>query len=177
MLALYALGGAVVRKYGEDVAVWCHRFAPQRFSWERYREYPNLVIARDALADAKKEKNGAFVTGDEREGWLLTKDGLAWCEENAEILGAGQARRGLSALPESEARALRGLSEHRLFKQWKRGERKIVLYEVADALRFSADAPRATVHRRIMELAGAARVASMEEMEVFLEWLETNVVA
>ena len=176
-LALYALGGAMVRKYGEDVAVWCHEFAPQRFAWERYPQYPNLVIARDALADAKKEKNGAFVVGDEREGWLLTKAGLAWCEENAETLGAGQARHGLSALPEPEARALLGLSEHRLFKQWKRVECEIALYEIADALHFPADAPREAVRRRVEELAGAAHVARMDKMEEFLKWLRLNVVS
>lgn len=177
VLALYALGGAAVRKHGEDVAIWCHEFAPQRFSWERYPQYPNQVTARAALEDAKREKNGAFVTGGEREGWLLTKDGLAWCEENAEQLGAKQARQGPSALPEPEARALRSLSEHRLFEEWQQGVCEVALYEVADALRFPADAPSAAVYRRVEELAGAAHVARMDEMEEFLEWLRLNVVS
>lgn len=177
VLALYSLGGATSRRDGEDVALKCYEFAPHRFGWEKHRQYPHLELARAALRDAKKEKYGAFVTGDEATGWLLTEAGLAWCEENAENLGAGQAPRGLSALAEPEARALRQLAEHRLFEQWKRGQYDMALYEVADALRFPADAPREAVSRRLHELTGAAQIAAMGELKEFLEWLHLNVVS
>lgn len=177
VLALYALGAATTRKYGEDVAVRCHEFVPHRFAWAKYPQYPNLVSARDALADAKKQKNGAFVIGDEKEGWLLTKAGLAWCEKNARDFGMKLQRQGLSALAESEARAIRRVEGHRLFGQWRRGERGMTLYEVADALGFPADAPRAAVRRRVEELTGAARLGRMNEVEKFLEWLKENVVS
>ncbi len=175
VLALYAVGGATTRQHGEDVALKCYEVAPRRFGWEKHQQYPHLELARAALRDAKKEKYGVFVTGDEAKGWLLTKEGLAWCEENADVLGAGQRQQGLSALAEPEARAVRQLTEHRLFEQWKRGEYEMELYEVADALRFPADAPRPAVQRRVDELAGAAHVAGLREMERFLEWLKLNV--
>lgn len=177
VLALYVLGGAASRQHGEDVALKCFEIAPLRFSWEKYQEYPHLELARSALRDAKKEKYGTFVTGDEARGWLLTKEGLVWCEENAELLSSGQARQGPSALPEPEARAIKALGEHRLFKQWQQGECEIALYEIADALHFPADAPREAVRRRVEELAGAAHVAHMDNMEDFLEWLRLNVVS
>ncbi|MCY3505974.1 MAG: hypothetical protein OXH41_07410 [Chloroflexi bacterium] len=177
VLALYSLGGGTSRQDGEDVALKCYEIAPRRFGWEKHRQYPHLELARAALRDAKKEKYGVFVTGDEATGWLLTEAGLAWCEDNAERLGAGRPRRGLSALAEPEARALRQLAEHRLFEQWNRGERDIALYEVADALRFPADAPRQAVQRRVKELVGAAHVAQIEEVGGFLEWLDLNVVS
>ena len=177
VLALYVLGGATTRQHGEDVALKCYEIAPRRFGWERHQQYPHLELARSALRDAKKEKYGVFVTGDEAKGWLLTEAGVAWCEENAESLGAGKARRGLSALTEPEARAVRGLLQHRLFEQWKQEERNMAFYEVADALGFPADAPREAVARRVEELAGAAQVAGMPDLKEFVEWLGTNVVS
>ena len=177
VLALYVLGGASSRQNGEDVALKCYEIAPRRFGWERHQQYPHLELARSALRDAKKEKYGVFVTGDEAKGWLLTKEGLDWCEENVANLGPLQHRRGLSALAEAEARAIRQLAGHRLFKQWGGGERDMTFYEVADALSLPADAPRAAVCRRVEDLAGAARVADMDEMEGFLEWLRLNVVS
>ncbi|MYH72726.1 MAG: hypothetical protein F4153_09165 [Acidimicrobiia bacterium] len=172
VLALYALGGAAARWQSEDVALKCYEIAPRRFGWG---EYPQLEPARMALRDAKKQKHGVLVAGDEAKGWLLTREGLAWCEENAESYGAGRPRRGLSALAEPEARALVQLTEHRLFEQWRRGEYDMELYEVADALRFPADAPQSAVHRRVDELAGAAHVAGLRDMQRFLEWLKLTV--
>lgn len=172
VLALYSLGGASARWRSEDVALKCYDLAPRRFGWG---EHPQLEPARMALRDAKKPKHGALVAGDEAKGWLLTEEGLAWCEGNAERLGAGKPRRGLTALGEPEARALRQLGAHRLFQQWKRDEHTMAFYEVADALGFPADAPRAVVSRRIEELAGAAQVAGMDDLKGFVEWLRRSI--
>lgn len=171
------MGGATTRQHGEDVALKCYEIAPRRFGWERHQQYPHLELARAALRDGKKEKYGVFVTGDEATGWLLTEAGLAWCEDNAERLEAGRPRRGLSALAEPEARALRQLTEHRLFERWKGGDNTMAFYEVADALGFPADAPREAVARRIEELVGATQVADMTELKGFVEWLGANVVS
>ncbi len=177
VLALYALGGATSPLHGEDVAMKCYEMAPRRFGWEKHRQYPHLERACAALRDAKKEKNGALVSGTETKGWLLTKEGLAWCEENAAVLGAGVLRSGMSSLPKAEVRVLRELEAHRLFAQWKRGEREMSRYEVADALGYPADAPRDAVRVRLDALIGAAHIAKMGEMERFLEWLELTVVS
>lgn len=177
VLALYALGGATSRKHGEDVALKCYEIAPRRFGWEKHQQYPHLELARAALRDAKKEKYGALVSGAESKGWLLTKEGLAWCEQNADALGDGGLRRTMSSLPKAEARVLRELAAHRLFAQWKRGEHHVSVHEVADALGYPADAPRDAVRRRLDALIGAAHVARMGELERFLEWLELTVVS
>ena len=177
VLALYVLGGATSRQHGEDVALKCYEMAPRRFSWEKYRQYPHLDLARSALRDAKKEKYGALVSGAEAKGWLLTKKGLAWCEQNAAALGDGALRSSMSSLPKAEVRGLRELEAHRLFAQWKRGEREISRYEVADALGYPADAPRDAVRRRLSVLIGAAHIAKVGEMERFLEWLELTIVS
>lgn len=177
VLALYALGGASSRQNGEDVALKCFEIAPRRFSWERHKEYPHLELARAALRDAKKEKNGVLVAGNEATGWLLTKDGLIWCEANEGSLGVGGSPRGWSALAEPEVRALRQLASHRLFDQWKRGELAMAFYEIADALGFPADASKGAVARRIEELAGAAHIAGMNEVKGFAEWLGTEIAS
>ena len=119
VLALYSLGGATSRKHGEEVALKCYEIAPRRFGWGKH---PQLEPARVALRDAKKEKYGSLVAGSDATGWLLTKGGLAWCEENAESLSAESLRQGLSALAEPEVRVLLQLMDHRLFEQWRRGQ-------------------------------------------------------
>ena len=172
--ALYALRGATSRQEGEEVALKCFEIAPRRFGW---RSHPQLEPARVALRDAKKEKHGAFVTGDDAAGWLLTKDGLSWCETSLDGLIEGNGDRGWSALREPEARALQDLGRHRLFSEWQDGERDIALYEVADALRFTADAPAAAVRHRLEELVGASRIAGANDMEEFLEWLRLEVAS
>ena len=176
LLALYALGGATSRQHGEDIALKCYEIAPRRFSWEKY-QYPHLEVVRSALRDAKKEKHGVMVSGADAKGWLLTKEGLSWCEQNAAALGDRGLRNRMSSLPKAEARVLRELADHRLFAQWKRGEGEISRYEVADALGYPADAARDAVCRRLEALIGAAHVAKMGEMERFLKWLELAVAS
>lgn len=176
IVALYTQRGATSRQSTETIALECFELAPRRFGW---KSHPQLEPARVALRDAKKEKNGALVTGDDAHGWLLTESGVSWCEANVAGLtaGNGAARRPALDLSESESRALQRLINHRLFGKWKRGDRDIALYEVADSLRFPADAPAETVRRRLEELLGASRVAAANELEKFLEWLKLEVAS
>ena len=174
-LALYALGGATARQHQEDVAVKCHELAPRRFSWERY-EYPDIDRAGVALRDAKKAKTGAFVTGDKRVGWLLTPDGIDWASGNIHLASGGKAS-GASVLGAAEDRELRKLGEHRLFGEWQSGSGAVTVFQAADAIGLTADAPDHAIARRITELEGAARAAGRQELEGFLGWLGASLSA
>ena len=174
-LALYALGGATARQHQEDVAVKCHELAPRRFGWERY-EYPDIDRAGIALRTAKGAKTGAFVTGDKRAGWLLTPDGIDWASGNIHLASDGKAG-GASVLGAAEDRELRKLREHRLFGEWQSGGDIVSVFQAADAIGLTADAPDHAIARRITELEGAARAAGRQELEGFLGWLRASLSA
>jgi hypothetical protein len=90
-LKQFELAVAAVAKLGgdnksidtEDVAVEAHRTAPSLFSWRKYPELPNLELVRVALSDAKKPTHGGLLSGSGRNGWMLTKAGLAWVKAHA----------------------------------------------------------------------------------------------
>lgn len=90
--ALYDLGGWQERIHTEDIALRCFKVAPSKFSWVKYKEYPDLMTAWFALGDAKKERYGALVVGgserkkgsgkDSFGGWRLSERGLQWIKAN-----------------------------------------------------------------------------------------------
>jgi hypothetical protein len=81
-LAVYLLDGHQRAVDTEDVAVKAHGLAPGRFCWRKYPDQINMELVRAALSDAKKSKNGAWVTGVGRTGWSLTPEGLRWVKAN-----------------------------------------------------------------------------------------------
>jgi len=90
VFALYLLDGWQKRVHTEDIALKCYELAPNRFSWVKYPQYPDLRTAYFALGDAKKQKYGALVKGEsERKktiksigGWMLTASGIHWIKIN-----------------------------------------------------------------------------------------------
>ena len=62
-LAVYLLGGESKRIDTEDVAVKANGLMPGRFSWRKYKDQINIEIVRAFLSDAKKPKNGAYLSG------------------------------------------------------------------------------------------------------------------
>ena len=77
-LAVAILGGELDFVDPEDVAVKCDELLPGHFAWRRYRDRIDLVKVRVALLDAKKERCGALLTGDNANGFLLTPAGANW---------------------------------------------------------------------------------------------------
>lgn len=170
--ALYGLRGTTARRRTGDIALRCFEMAPRRFGW---RGHPQLEPARAALRAAKKPASGAFVTGTDAAGWLLTEAGRAWCDASLGSSPEGLRARGWSALTVSEARALRRFARRPLFSRWKRGERDFATYEIADSLGFPADTPVPAVRRRLEELVAAARTAEASEFAECLGWFRNSV--
>lgn len=77
-LAVYLLGGDTQYVDTEDVAVKANEIAPGRFTWRKYPDQINIENVRTFLSDAKKEKNGEFLKGAGKDGWLLTENGVAF---------------------------------------------------------------------------------------------------
>lgn len=88
-LAVYLLGGRDRFVDTEDVAVKCHELAPERFSWRRYPEHPNLEGVRvRLLEETKAPQASALVRGSHSRGWKLTPTGLAWAIEASKSVGS-----------------------------------------------------------------------------------------
>jgi hypothetical protein len=81
-LAVHLLGGATQRVDAEDIAFKVNEIAPGRFTWRKYKEQISLEAVRKRLWDATLEKTGAYLYGNDREGWMLTPSGLKFAKTN-----------------------------------------------------------------------------------------------
>lgn len=79
-LAVYILGGESKNIDTEDIAMKSYELAPVRFAWIKYKDQVNLVNVRISLADAKKPKKYGYLCGSLKEGWALSKKGLAYAK-------------------------------------------------------------------------------------------------
>lgn len=89
VLAAYLAGAAEQLADTEDIAVKANELAPGKFSWRKYKDQINIEAVRKRLYDAAKASKGGLISGGEREGWLLTKAGLRFCEQHTQILTTG----------------------------------------------------------------------------------------
>lgn len=85
-LAVYLLGGEARKVDTEDIAKKANELAPGRFTWRKYSDQINIEHIRAFLSDAKKPKNGAYLTGVGKDGWLLTDTGLAFSKTRVDKL-------------------------------------------------------------------------------------------
>jgi hypothetical protein len=96
-LAVYLLGGDAQRIDTEDVAIKANELAPRRFTWRKYPQQINIENVRTFLSDAKKPKNGAYLLGAGKDGWILTEAGLAFAKQHVtELQGVDLSRKALS---------------------------------------------------------------------------------
>lgn len=77
-ITLMLTGGNVAFVDVEDVAMKANLLAPGRFAWRKYPQQVDLSRVAVALFDARKEKNGSYVLGSTRKGWMLTEAGLSY---------------------------------------------------------------------------------------------------
>lgn len=155
------------------MAVESWKLAPQRFSWQRHPQYPNLDTARVALSDAKKAKHGALVEGDNQSGWLLTAAGLSWTRGYTGL--DTSATDADTKLRREFSGALKDLRRSSILTAWAGGTRAFDLIAIADAVDLPADAPRQVIIRRVDALLNAAKLANDPETEGFLQWLNQEL--
>jgi hypothetical protein len=93
VLATYLAGGQNSYTDTEDIAVKANEISPGRFSWRKYKEQINIDTVRKRLWDASKLEKGGYLVGSERDGWLLTRAGLKFCEKNLKAIEHGTAHK------------------------------------------------------------------------------------
>ena len=175
VLALLDIGGATNPQHPEDVAAKCYELAPGRFCWTKYPQYPNAETAAMSLRHAKRSKNGALAGGNNKRGWLLTANGIRWAQEAQRSLLLVQSGIHTPALRREDSSELSALQSHKLFASWKAQTDNVQSYQVADAVRLTADAPHEIIGRRIDQLLNKAQIAELPELQEYLRWLRTNI--
>jgi hypothetical protein len=173
-LALWHLGGATGRIDTEDIAELCWKWAPERFGWKKHI-YPDIRIAGDALADAKKAKNGHLTDGDEREGgWVLTPAGVESIRANQELLDRFEGPPGRSALRREQDTLIQSLLSSEAHRRWQAGE-GLTRFDVIDAIDLTADAPNTAIEHKLATLTNAVTIAGDQKAEEFIEWLRSRL--
>lgn len=121
----------------EDIAIRANELAPGRFAWRKYPQNIEIEIVGKALRDAKKEKNGSLVIGDNEKGWILSPAGAQWAltedvEANSNTMDALRAcRRAISALLDRERGRLRAIEVLQCGEEGVRTVTQASLYEFA----------------------------------------------
>jgi hypothetical protein len=128
-LAVYLLGGDTQRMDTEDIAIKANELAPGRFTWRKYPNQINIDTVRKRLWDAATPAKGEYLTGSEKEGWMLTSEGLKFATNNvASVASADLSKERL------------GLRQ----RQWLRNERTRMLSSDAFAKIQNGAADRVT---------------------------------
>lgn len=91
VLAAFIAGSDAGYADTEDIAVAAAKLAPGRFSWRKYAEQIDIDAVRRRLVDVARAEFGGYLTGSERQGWLLTEAGLAFVEAHKIHLNAQAA--------------------------------------------------------------------------------------
>jgi len=140
-LAVYVLGGDSERIDTEDVAKKANELAPGRFTWRKYPDQVNIENVRTFLSDAKKSKNGGYLMGAGKDGWILTQAGLAFAKGHLMHLGvADLSRKAMSPRQRNWMRHERGrMLASDAFQKFADGASEAISQQEAEAF-FRLDA-------------------------------------
>lgn len=84
LLAIFDLGGETNSIDIEDIAIKAFEYAPEKFSWRKFKDKIDLRVVSYAIKDAMIPKKGpSLISGNYRHGFMLTTDGLNWARSFA----------------------------------------------------------------------------------------------
>ncbi|OQY99712.1 MAG: hypothetical protein B6D41_00810 [Chloroflexi bacterium UTCFX4] len=92
LIAVGNCGGKTQAIHTEDIAIEAFEIAPNRFGWRKYPERIDLELVRRALTSAVQKKP-PLLEGSVRRGWMLTKSGVQWLEQNSSNISGLQGNR------------------------------------------------------------------------------------
>jgi len=178
--ALYLLGGWQKRVHTEDIAIKCFELAPNRFSWIKYPQFPDLAPARFALEAAKKQKNGNLVEGEsERKkdrkgigGWRLTGSGLSWVEINKKRIELSLEKKDIAGERLLSDRRLKELMNSKAFKKFiDMGENATInMPEFTESLICTINTTKDILRERIEQLEVVARKQNILSVVKYLHY-------
>lgn len=180
--ALYELGGWQERIHTEDIALRCFKIAPSKFSWVKYRQYPDLMAVWYALGSAKKGTYGGLVIGgserkkgsgkDKFGGWRLSEKGLQWIKDNKYRLEEA-IHGGMS--PDNrllEARRLKTLIRSEAYSKFmtKSEKAEISHAEFAESLVCTVNTKSEVLQERLEQLYSVADIFKQSEVKRYLDY-------
>jgi len=182
LYALYQLGGWQERVHTEDIALRCFQLAPSKFSWVKYKQYPDLMTAWYALGSAKKSPYGNLVIGgserkrgsgkDKFGGWRLSEKGLEWIKDNKQRIEEA-LQGGMS--PDDrliEDRRLKTLIRSRAYNKFiAQGEKTEISHaDFAESLVCTVNTKPEILQERLEQLYSAAGVLKQSEVQRYLDY-------
>lgn len=166
--AMLRLGGDSKGLDMEDIAVEAHKISPKTFSWRKYPDQINLDLVANAMRDAKRDRNGALVSGGQNEGWRLTMAGLDYVHKLG-VKGSGEPG-SVPAFRGAEGRRIKQeysrIIASDAFEQWSTG-RKITNAAMNSLLKINAYTSEELLEIKKTRLARCRGVS--EEMDSFLD--------
>jgi len=178
--ALYLLDGWQKRVFTEDIALKCYKLAPNRFSWVKYPQYPDLAPALFALESAKKPQYGALVKGEsERKktirnvgGWVLTASGIQWIKINKARIEKYLDRRiplGNRLPGDRKLKELLGSAAFKKFTEF--GELAEISHaEFAESLICTVNTGAEVLNDRLEQLYSIAENLTREEVKKYVDF-------
>ena len=178
LFALFELGGQTQRVHTERIAAKAFERARSRFSWRlpEFQEYPDKDVARVALMDARKAKNGALVEGRSGEsaegkdpdGWTFTAAGHAWLRSRLSGLRVTLGQPPMK-LREKDRQMVSRLKAQTLYDRYRTG---VMVHDdkflFTDMLQVSPDAPRTTIQGKFETLRTRLQHIDDREIDGFL---------
>jgi hypothetical protein len=171
--ALFLLGGADKDVDVEDIYLKCFNLAPARLGWRTHPEIPDYKKISKALQSVEAKTHVGLVHKVNEYKRRLTSDGVRWTESWKTILEKTYSGAPVAASKShNQYEMIR--SELRVSEIWpdfKSGNRKFELSDLAAAVQLTAASPKATWLTRINNLSRAADVLEDEDLREFSEFL------
>lgn len=184
--ALHALGGDRRYVHLEDIAIRCYELAPDRFSWERYPQYPDADAARSALTDAAKEQHGKLVMTSKATAskartkgqvmWALSRAGAQWIEANLNRLSAA-THASPAAHPRQEVQQqIAPILRHPAYQVYARDPENAPIEEAGfvDSLRCTLNTPPEVLSKKLELAMTRAQAAHHEGLLQYLQLCKTR---
>ena len=165
-LGVARLGGDARAIDTEDVAIEAYKIAPKRFCWRKYPDRIEIATVRFALSDAIK-LTPPLLIGNNKDGWMLTLDGLKWVTSlPPELEGEEGVKQGsVLAIQDAERARLRRTNA---FAKFHYNNRKTIsLMDLYDFVRINEYFPERKRRERFVAIENAV-LADPELKSVWL---------
>jgi hypothetical protein len=181
VFALHCLGGVTRKVPTENIAHDAFLRSPNRFSWvsKQFRQFPDKEVARLALEDAAKRKNGSLVKGKyardvSKDGWILTPEGSHWLESNINRISKSLSvsKETLPGLSPTEVKRFKSrLSRERAFQTYRETGKieSVSRFMFTDMLQVSPDANSEILSTKFNRMLSLARLIKDETIIRFLD--------
>jgi len=144
MISLYQLGGAKKKIKTEEIAFRAYKIKIDDFCWtlDKFKKYPNLEPTRKALFTLRGEKKviGAYDSDElDKDGWMLTEEGLKDCLNYADLLDIKKNKSKPQQYDKAQVISIKRSDYYKSFINQKDDLNNYDIYHVADFLKIRAD--------------------------------------